>query len=56
MVWIEGDFLLDLDVIHPFQNRKPMPHAHDGHLFQLFMFQRHQRFTDDLVFYIRSRD
>lgn len=54
MVRIKGDFLLDLDVVHPFQNRQPMPHAHDGHLFQLFMLQRHQGFTDNLVFYPNS--
>lgn len=54
MVRIKRDFLLDLDVVDPFQDGKPMPHAHDGHLLQLFMSQRHQGFADNFVFYRNS--
>lgn len=51
MIRVEGDFLLDLDVVHPLQYGQPVPNAHDGHLFQLFMSQRHQGFADNFVFY-----
>ena len=51
MVRIERNFLLNLDVVYPFQNSEPVPHAHDGHLLQFLMSQRHQSFADNFVFY-----
>ncbi len=49
MVRVNGNFLLDLDIVNPFQDRETMAHAHDGHFFQLFMSQGHQGLTDDFI-------
>lgn len=50
MVRIKGNFLLNLNVVYPFQDGEPVPYAHDGHLFQFLMSQRHQGFADNFVF------
>lgn len=49
MVALNGNVLLDLDIVDAFQDRQPVAHACNPHLLQVVVLQGYQGLSDNLV-------
>ena len=50
MVTLDGNVLLDLDVVDAFEDRESMSHTRHSHLLQIIMLQRYQCLANNLIF------
>ena len=51
MVGLDGNIMLNFDIVYPFEDGETMPDAGDAHLFQLIMLQHYENLANDVVFY-----
>jgi hypothetical protein len=51
MVRVQGNILLDFDLIYTFQNGQSMADTVNSHFFQLLVLQGNERFADNPVFW-----
>lgn len=47
MIWIKRYVLLDLDIIHSFEHRKPVSNTRHAHVFEILMLHFYERFAID---------
>jgi len=50
MVRVQGNILLDFDLIYTFQNGQSMADTVDSHFLQLLVLQGNERFADNPIF------
>jgi hypothetical protein len=51
VIALNGDILLDFDVVDALEDSESMSDTRDAHLFQIIVLQCYKSFADNLVFY-----